>query len=510
MRFLLLLCPPLLTCSSFALVAEPADYFAIQVVDEQTGRGVPLVELRTTNDILHVTDSAGYVAFDEPGLMGKEVYFSVKSHGYEYPKDGFGFRGVKLKPTPGGSATLKIKRLNVAERLYRLTGAGIYRDSVLLGKKPPIVKPLLNGLVTGQDSAHATVYRSKLFWIWGDTNRAAYPLGNFAVSGATAELPAKGGLNPDAGVNLRYFVDEKGFSRPMVPPSSVAGPGPIWLGGLITIKDKGKEKLIAKYSRMKNLGETYERGLVIYNDEKQAFERLVKFDLESPLYLDGHPARVEEDGKQYLYCGYTPPYAVRVLADLEHLTKPAAYEGYTCLVEGGRYAKKATKLERGPDGELRYGWKRDTPPLTSQQVEELIKHGVMKRSEKWFELLDVETKKPVVPHGGSMRWNEYRKHWIAIFAAAGGGSMIGETWYAEAETPLGPWRHARKIVTHDKYSFYNPVHHAFFDQEGGRKIYFEGTYTHTFSESQEKTPRYDYNQIMYRLDLADPRLTPPS
>ena len=30
-------------------LGAPADYFAIQVVDEQTGRGVPLVELKLTN-----------------------------------------------------------------------------------------------------------------------------------------------------------------------------------------------------------------------------------------------------------------------------------------------------------------------------------------------------------------------------------------------------------------------------------------------------------------------------
>jgi hypothetical protein len=50
------------------------------------------------------------------------------------------------------------------------------------------------------------------------------------------------------------------------------------------------------------------------------------------------------------------------------------------------------------------------------------------------------------------------------------------------------------------------VHHPFFDQDGGRTIYFEGTYCNTFSGNPEQTARYDYNQVMYRLDLADPRL----
>ena len=48
-------------------------WFAIQVVDEQTGRGVPLVELETVHHLRFVTDNAGRVAFAEPGLMDQPV-----------------------------------------------------------------------------------------------------------------------------------------------------------------------------------------------------------------------------------------------------------------------------------------------------------------------------------------------------------------------------------------------------------------------------------------------------
>src|SRR2546423_14968955 len=48
-----------------------------------------------------------------------------------------------------------------------------------------------------------------------------------------------------------------------------------------------------------------------------------------------------------------------------------------------------------------------------------------------------------------------------------------------------------------------------FDKDNGRVIFFEGTYTHTFSGNPEKTPRYEYNQILYKLDLAEPRLALP-
>ena len=85
---------------------EAKDYFAIQVVDARTGRGVPLVELTTVNTILYVTDSNGLAAFYEPGLMGRKVFFHVRSHGYDFPKDGFGNRGRALETTPGGQGTL--------------------------------------------------------------------------------------------------------------------------------------------------------------------------------------------------------------------------------------------------------------------------------------------------------------------------------------------------------------------------------------------------------------------
>src|SRR5689334_2563029 len=64
-----------------AAVADggPSHPFAIGVVDAETGRGVPLVELKTTNDICYYTDSNGLVAFREPGLMGTRVHFTVAS-----------------------------------------------------------------------------------------------------------------------------------------------------------------------------------------------------------------------------------------------------------------------------------------------------------------------------------------------------------------------------------------------------------------------------------------------
>ncbi len=41
-------------------------YFTFRLVDEKTGRGVPLVELKTNNKISYYTDNNGIIAFYEP------------------------------------------------------------------------------------------------------------------------------------------------------------------------------------------------------------------------------------------------------------------------------------------------------------------------------------------------------------------------------------------------------------------------------------------------------------
>jgi len=491
-----------------APAAPPArQYFAIEVVDEQTGRGVPLVELRTTNGIRCYTDSAGVVAFHEPGLMNRDVFFHVTSHGYEFPADGFGFRGKALRTTPGGSARLKVRRKNVAERLYRITGQGIYRDTLLVGRPAPIKRPLLNGRVLGQDSTLAAVYRGKIHWFWGDTSRESYPLGHFAMAGAVSQLPGKGGLDPNVGVDLTYFVDGEGFSRKMAP---LPGPGMVWVDALMTLKDKsGRERLIGHYSRMKSLSERLEHGMVVYNDKTQTFERLVKFPKDVRLEPAYQPLRVTVGGEAYIYFTPSAYPLVRVKADWKHVLDLKRYEAFTCLAPGSGYDKHSAKLHRDGDGRLIWSWKADTAALDAFRQEALIKAGKIKPEEAWIKLRDVRTGKAVHAHRGSVRWNAFRKRWIMILCQAGGTSYLGEIWYAEADAPEGPWLRARKIVTHDHYSFYNPVHHAFFDQRGGRIIYFEGTYTNTFSATKVPTPRYDYNQIMYRLDLSDPRLGPP-
>jgi len=486
------------------------EYFKIQVVDSATGRGVPLVELRTVNNIRCYTDSNGIVAFYEPGLMNQEVFFFVESHGYEFPKDGFGFRGTRLKTLPGGNAVLKVERINIAERLYRVTGQGIYRDSVLTGQAVALRNPVLNGQVAGQDSVFTCIYGGRLFWMWGDTARPSYPLGNFAMSGALSDLPGKGGLDPAEGVNLEYLVGADGFSRPVAPMKE---PGLVWLDGLMILKDNdGRERMVARYARLKSLTEVLERGLMAFNDATQSFEPIVRAGVDFLPYSNtGHALAADVRGQKYWYFTAPAPVAVRmrVKAVWDEAVDANAYEVLTGLKAETPAGKSKRRTDVG-SSERPCRWVRFGELLGKASSKTAVIKALEEEAGRPH-VYDIESGKEIFSHNGTVYFNSYRQRWVAIFVQHfGDSSLLGEVWYAEADTPVGQWAYARRIVTHNKYSFYNPKQHPYFDQAGGRIIYFEGTYSYTFSGPEETaTPRYDYNQIMYRLDLDDPRLTLP-
>jgi hypothetical protein len=201
----------------------------------------------------------------------------------------------------------------------------------------------------------------------------------------------------------------------------------------------------------------------------------------------------------YLYPGY------RVRAELASLTNLAAYEAFTCVASGARWDGAGTKLERSENGQLRYTWRAGAERLDAARLRALTRTGALRPGESWWQLQDLATGQPVAGDRGSVCWNDHRQRWVLICTG-----HAGEIWFAEGDTPLGPWAYVRRIVSHDNYNFYNPTQHPFFDQDGGRIIFFEGTYTASFSGAKAKTPRYDYNQMMYRLDLADARLVMPA
>ena len=63
------------------------------------------------------------------------------------------------------------------------------------------------------------------------------------------------------------------------------------------------------------------------------------------------------------------------------------------------------------------------------------------------------------------------------------------------------------------FNLYNPTQHAFLSNVttapgsgavsgGDAVVYFSGTFCTSFAPERHKTPGYDYNSLMYRLDLS--------
>ena len=442
---------------TLAAATAAGDPCRIEVVEAGSGWPVPLVELRTTNQVRFITDNAGVIAFDLPEFMGRETWFEVHGHGYEAPKDGFGFQGFRLTPEPGKTLKVEVRRTMVAKRLGRLTGAGLFSESQKLGKDLDWKE---SGIV-GCDSVQNAVYRGKLFWAWGDTSLARYPLGLFDMTSATTEVQPLRSFEPPLKIRLDYFTDDKGTPRGV---AKMPGPGPTWVSGYVPLPDRtGTPRLCGTFIKVKPPLEAYQCGLCVWNDATSAFDlhRVLwtKSDAspKQPPAPDGHPAfRKDADGKEWVYFGNPLP-TLRCPATFEAWQDPSTWE-------------------------------------------------ILKPQET---LASAGGGRPVKLHSGSAAWNGYRKRWVTVFMEAmGKPSVFGELWYAEADDLTGPWGPAVKVLSHENYTFYNPRLHPEFTPENSPVLIFEGSYTREFADRPHPTPRYDYTQMIYRLDLDDPALAP--
>jgi hypothetical protein len=277
----------------------------------------------------------------------------------------------------------------------------------------------------------------------------------------------------------------------------------VWLDSLMTVYDTaGEEKLISRFSRMKSLGEKFEQGFMVFDDQAGIFKKVKSFPVNEPAIPGVHPSRVLIDGSEWLY--FSHPFHMGIT-----MRVPAVFEAATDLDSYQILVPEKGTAETGRV--LMAQWRNRKDVRESQP-------GVWKSIQKNWEslkhsqpLIDIESGDEARPHNGTIYWNNFRNKWVMIMQESGGKtSLLGEIWYAEADTIAGPWIYGRKVVTHDDYSLYNVKHNPFYDKEDGRFVYFEGTYVNTFTNTQVPTPRYDYNQMMYRLTLDDPRLFLPA
>ncbi len=305
--------------------------------------------------------------------MNQEVFFFVRSPGYEFPKDGFGFEGIKLRTVPGGSAILRIRRHNLAERLCRLTGK---ESTAIASFWDSRCRRPISRFAAGCLAAIAFWPRSTGAKFTGSGAIPSVPAIRSGTSGrpaATSPLPGPETFDPEAGIPYQYFVGEDNFVRAMAPLSRK---GPVWLNGPVVLRDAaGNEQMYAHYAVIDPNSTSFqavERGLAVYTPDKELFERLEVFPPDV-LFPDGaHPLLWQEGEKTYVYfCNPFP--LLRVPASEEALRNPACYEAFTPLEQGSPLAAKRWDLT--PDGELNWGWKATTVFLGPPQLAEEVRGG---------------------------------------------------------------------------------------------------------------------------------------
>ncbi|MGC4004313.1 MAG: hypothetical protein QM811_14815 [Pirellulales bacterium] len=305
-------------------------------------------------------------------------------------------------------------------------------------------------------------------------------------------------ISIEQGLELDYFVDDKGFSRGMVELADKQGV--IWIEGLCVVPDRnGKEKMLCSYSRRKGLNDPYESGIAVFDEAAEVFRSTAQLPLDETWRLPtGHAVVRKIDGKDYVTWG-NPFLHVCVPLRLDSVLDPKKYESWTCLPDDGN--PKTDEPLRDAKGTLAWRWTTAAGPVTPKIEARWLKSGKIQPDEAVVTPRDADGK-AVEIHTGTTHWNPFRKKWILLGCEIHGQtSHLGEVWYAESDSPQGPFRNSVKVVTHDRYTFYNVCQHDFLDTDDGRYVYFEGTYTKEFSGNPHATPRYDYNQIMYRLDL---------
>eukprot|EP00658_Telonema_sp_P-2_P044824 TRINITY_DN3272_c0_g2_i1.p1 TRINITY_DN3272_c0_g2~~TRINITY_DN3272_c0_g2_i1.p1 ORF type:complete len:499 (+),score=66.94 TRINITY_DN3272_c0_g2_i1:80-1576(+) len=484
----------LMLAMALVVIANAAEsgspYFAIRVVDSSSHAGVPLVRLTTSTYITMYTDSAGVAAFDEPGMMNQPVWFSVLADGYVYaqnadpPYD----PGVTLVTTPGGQATIELNRTQPGSRVFRLTGAGLYRDSLLTGLPVPptararaLMDPASKS--AAQDTVMTAVYKHRVFWTFGDTvcpsdrrQGNCHNTGMYTV-GATSPLPTVLGSPPE----LSYFGGG-GTIHPMAPISPLDRN--TWISGLSVVgAGQPNETMYATYIKPSTGGgpdpHEYE-GVAVWNQSTSTFEQISRWPNASV-------KKVSLNGA----------HAVQLLSPAD------SGDGYIYYSGSAAYARVA-----------------------ESSVGEYHNYQVLDVNRKWVPVGEA-VKTPsqgegVTLGGGTVNWNSWLGKYMLV--ADGGDNAV---YLGFATQLVGPFVNATMVASHRSTgsSCYNAAHLPHMDSSDGRVIYFACTYTAMWSNAPAGAPknswgaclfgqngskagcaavvpRYEYNNLVYKVDLS--------
>ena len=395
-----------------ALAADAAGVFRIDIIDVVTGRGVPMVRVKGAN-VWRYSDSAGIVAWDDLLDTNLTIAFEVLTDGYSLAN---GSSYVALTPTSGGTGQIMLDRAQPAQRRYRLTGEGIYADSIAVGAQSPIDDPLISSVgVTGQDTLKFASYKGRRYWMFGDTDCTALPtncgkyLPGWEATAGVFSVGASSSIDETNPPSLEYFERVSEGLRipaqiaPVAPTSWNGQPCNTWMGALHSFVDldSGEEMMFAPYVKPCDgiNSSTGKQGLMQWNDETMQFEKVASFWSPTDACLPGEqcpmssisdgPMAVQTIGPDadpdYQYFGF--PFATyRVLKKFSAVTNQSAWESYSPLLSGS----DMTNPVIDPAG---WGWKKNLSSFNAANELKLIQDGLLPSNySAHYQVEDVDDK----------------------------------------------------------------------------------------------------------------------
>jgi hypothetical protein len=513
---------------SNSIQASTNPYFGIRIVDRDTHEGVPLVQLRTSNYIVNYSDSQGYVAFFEPGMMDHDVWFSVLTDGYTFSDDRTCKpsithpcdSGIILHTTPGKIITLTVERKQLAERVFRLTGQGIYRDSVLLNIPTPINESSMEMVAPiGQDTLMLTKYKGLNYWFFGDTVCAPSARQENCNGYGQHTIAATSIDQANQAPVLQYFtsnINGMQWPKPVTPVGDLNMN--TWTAAPFVINaGTPQEAMYAFYLKPYSTSadpSPDKTGLVKWNESKQQFELLIEWPLNNGMewLSNGHVVSAFAPGEGVDGYVYFAGSFVLVRAPKNKIAQLSAWESLTPLLSGSDMNNP--KID--PKG---WGWKKGMPVFHQSDETTLIAKGIMPLSQARMQIVDSITKKPVVVDSGVVHWNAFLKKYILVFGN-------GQLYLAMSDSMTGPWNTAVVIAQHEDThsSCYNSIQVSALSDATERNIYVACSYTSMWSNDAPAAgipnvwstclfgqnahqncapvvPRYEYNNLVYRLDL---------
>ncbi len=356
-------------------------------------------------------------------------------------------------------------------------------------------------------------YKGKVFWTFGDTvcprsarqtncdNTGMYSVG--ATSCIPDDTPTCNAEDPPA---LVYFsqTSAEGVHSPLplcpIPPMDQN----TWLAGLVTL-DSGKPTEALYSFFFKNPGDGV-GGHKVSNTRMHVMasnamrdstdmdgesEQQMKVTQQMTLDGAGPPqegiAKWDDDKRTFVPVVLWPLNTTFSLDKTVQVLSPAdARQGFVYYASNGIFARM---------------------PAT---------HDAMANFSA-LEILTSYGKVPPAWGSGSVNWNAYAQRYLYLGAGDGG------LYVAFSHSLEGPWENGTLVATHagSGSSCYNPLHLPHMDVDGGRVISFACTYTAMWSNTIQPSewttclfglnsrqncapvvPRYEYNNLIYRVDLA--------